>query len=121
MSIPTLIFATLAPLVSNRVYPGTFPETVPAFANWPAIRSTLVTSNNAATVCGTNSVATDDTHMQLDIVAAKYSDMLSLRDAVIAALMNLNPPCVRDGLQEVYDAETKTHRAILDVIFQQSS
>jgi hypothetical protein len=121
MSIPSVIFSALGPLVNGRMFPGTFPETVPEFSNWPAIRSTLVSSDNAATICGTDTVATDDTRIQLDIVDATYSGMLSLRNAVITTLMTLEPPCMRMGLQEVYDADSKTHRAILDVTFQQSS
>lgn len=120
MSIPTVIKAALDSLVDSRVFPNTFPQEI-NFSSWPAIRYTVISSDNAPTVCGTDGIATDDVLVQLDLVAKTYSALMALRDAAITSLMTLTPPPVRAGMQETFDAETKTHRAILEVTFYQSS
>lgn len=118
--IPELIFQRLGPLVGDRVYPNDFPQ-VSTAPVWPAIRYTL-SNDPAASVCGTNDEDTDDVDAQLDVVAKTFAGMRALKAQVIAALENTDPPCSRQpGGFETFDFETKTHRAVLKYLFQQSS
>jgi hypothetical protein len=114
-------------LVNDHCYPSRFPQeaiaspgTTTAVLNeptWPAIRYTLVNAQNDATHCGTDGRDTDNTTVQIDVVAKTYGAMSTLVDEVINALMVVEPPCLRDGYIEVWDAETKTHRGILTYTF----
>lgn len=120
--IEGIVFTALKGLVNNRCYPSMFPqpasETLP---QWPAIRFSIVSGVNTPDICGTDDVDTDDTRVQIDCVSLTFGGMLTLRDQVIAAMMGLSPPAVRDGLFQTFDEETKTHRAVLDYLFCGSS
>lgn len=121
MSIPDLIYQSLRALVADRIWPNRFgqPDGSPV---WPAIRYTIVVNDPAASLCGTDDEDTDDVIVQFDIVAATYAAMRTLKAQLITALDNTDPPCSRQpGGFETWDAETKTHRAVLDFRFQQSS
>ncbi len=118
-------------LVFDRCYPSTFPQVAVATPGttaatidspiWPAIRYTIISGFNGADICGTDTVDTDDTRVQIDVVAKGYGAMVTLRDQVIAALQTTFPPCTRDGYFETYDADTKTHRGVLDFVFYASA
>jgi tRNA threonylcarbamoyladenosine modification (KEOPS) complex Pcc1 subunit len=115
-----MLYATLGPLVAGRCYPLEFPQA----ANgpiWPAIRYSVVEETPEASVCGTNTGVDDQVRVQLDIVARDYSAMRTLKTAVLQALTSVSPPHTRDAGFEMFDAETKTHRAVLFVTFQPSS
>lgn len=119
--IEGVVFAALRSLVSNRVYPNTFPQP-PELPVWPAIRYSVISSDNEESICGTDDVSTDDTQVQLDIVARTHGGATTLRDQVIQNMQCLDPPAVRmSGGFQSYDAETKTHRVVLDFMFQASS
>lgn len=117
------VYTLLSPLVATGLCtPSRFVQhDPPRVPEWPAIRYTVISSDNEETVCGTDSVATDDVRVQIDVVAKTHGGMLTLRDQVITALMANNPPPARQGGFQTYDEETKTHRAVLDYVFQQSS
>jgi hypothetical protein len=121
VSVSSVLYAALGPLVSNRCYPNEFPQKDGHLPDWPAIRYTIVTEDAPASQCGTNDESTDDTGVQLDLVAGTYAAMRSLKVATLAALDATDPPCHRTGGAELYDAETKTHRAVLFYTFQASS
>jgi Protein of unknown function (DUF3168) len=117
VSVPTVIFTALSGLVANRCYPATFPQP-PALPVWPSIRYTLSTNDTAPALCGTGDEDEDDIGVQIDVVAETHADMIALKAQVITALMALK--CAREpGGFEIYDAETKTHRAVLQYLFQQ--
>jgi len=118
--ISGVVFGALKNLVSNRCYPNTFPQP-PAVPIWPAIRYTIISSVNEADLCGTDTVDTDDTRVQVDVVAKTEGAAATLRDQVITAMQTTDPPCARDGWFETYEAETETHRISLDFIFYASS
>lgn len=120
MTVPQTIYAALRALVADRVYPTQFPQG-DALPVWPAIRYTLVASDAAASLCGTGGEEDDDCVYQLDIVAESWDNMRALKAAVVDALQDTDPPCYRQSVLETYDADTRTHRAILDYRFQQSS
>jgi len=122
VTIPSLIYQELRALVSDRVYPNRFPQGN-ALPVWPAIRYTIVFSDPAASICGTDpDVAADDTRVQIDIVAETYSGMRTLKANVITALDATDPPSKREpGGFETFDEETRTHRAVLDYTFHPSS
>lgn len=120
MSVSTVIYQELRALVADRVYPSAFPQGSPTPV-WPAIRYTLVSLDPAASLCGTPGEDGDDVRVQIDIVATTHSAMRTLRTQVIAALDGTDPPCHRlPGGFEVYDAETRTHRAVIEYRFSQS-
>jgi hypothetical protein len=55
------------------------------------------------------------------VVAKTYGAMIALRDQVIAALEDFDPPAARNGMLELTDSETKTKRTILLYQFYPSS
>ncbi len=129
--ISGVIYTALQSLVSGRCYPSRFPQdasgapgtSAPTLSapQWPAIRYTIVDAQNEPTICGTDSVETDDTRVQIDVVALTHGAMLTIRDQVIAALLSTDPPGYRENYFETWDAETKTHRGILLFSFFASS
>jgi len=114
------LFAALGPLVGNRCYPVMFPqEPLPA---WPAIRYTPVGGTVYPDACGGGDGAEDDQRVQIDMVADTYDAAAALCVAVRAARALLDPPAVPDGpAQYLFDAETKTMRAIQDFTLYPSS
>lgn len=121
MSPGTVIVALLSPLVSSRVYASTFPQE-PEEPTWPAIRFTVVSVSPVVDQCSSADTDTDDTRVQIDVVSRDYDEMVSLKASVIAAMATSTPGAQREpGGFETFDAETKTHRAVLDFTFQPSS
>lgn len=122
MSVHTVIFTALRTLVADRVYPSTFSQNKgPLTPVWPAIRYTVTTTDTAGALCGTDIEAADDIQIQLDVVAESWTEMRSLKASIIIALQTTDPPCQRLSSFEEFDGETRTHRASLDYLFQQSS
>lgn len=120
MTIGTAIYTALQGLVSGRVYPAAFPQGE-ALPTWPAIRYTHGAGRNFATICGSSTEDEDDITVQVDIVSESWDEMKTLKAAVVVALQSTDPPCVRqDGGFETFDAQTRTHRAVLSYLFQQS-
>lgn len=122
--IEGVVNAALKSLVANRCYPVTFPQNEAGEITnaWPAIRYQIISSESAPDICGSDYVDTDDTRVQIDIVAKTHGAATTLRDQVIAAMMGLSPPAVRigDGFQG-WDSETKTFRIGLEYLFSASS
>lgn len=130
--ISGVVYSLLSPLVAGgRCTPSRFRQeaigapgtTVPGLSapSWPAIRYTIISGFNVPTICGTDTVDTDDTRVQVDVVDLTYGGMVTLRDSVINAFANTTPPCTRDNYFETWDAETKTHRGVLDFVFYAST
>lgn len=122
MSTGTVLVGLLSALVGGRIYASTFPQE-PEEPTWPAIRFTVISEEPFADQCGSETTATDDARVQIDVVAATYDQMLSLKASVIAAMAASSaPPAQREtGGFETFDSDTKTHRAVLDYILQPSS
>lgn len=121
--IEATVFTTLRGLVNDRCYPARFPQNEKGEITtiWPAIRYTVVTAFNDADICGTDTVDTDDTEIQVDGVAKTHGAMIALRDQIIAAMQTTSPPCVRTNRFETFDPETRTYRAVLSFTFHPSS
>ena len=115
------VYTLLNGLVGGRCYPSHFPQESD-LPTWPAIRYTVIGQDDEETICGTDAVGTDDVRVQIDGVAKTHGAVLALRDQIITALQNTDPPCSRQpGGFQTFDEETKTHRVVLDYVFQQSS
>lgn len=112
-----IVFETLQGLVDGRCYPNTFPQG--RTPTWPAIRYIVTDSLPTPDVCGTDLGETDETRVQVDCVALTYGAVIILRDQVIVAMQN--PLCIREGMFETYDSETKTHRVVIEFTFHPSS
>lgn len=120
--IEGVVFTALRSLVGDRCYPNTFEQPADGhLPTWPAIRYTVISSDNAPDICGTDNVSTDDTLVQIDIVAKTHGAAVTLRDQAINALMGLDPPAVRQSQFQTYDSETKTHRITMDYLFSAST
>lgn len=120
--IEAVVFNALRGLVSDRCYPTTFEQPPDGrLPTWPAIRYTVISSDSVVDIDGTDSAETDDTLVQIDLVAKTHGAVVTLRDQVINAMMGLDPPAVRQNSIQLYDAETKTHRIVLDYLFTASS
>lgn len=129
--ISGIVFTALRGLVNDRCYPVEFPQELinpPASASggtpyptWPAIRYQQINSNNDPTICGSDTEDTDDTSVQIDVVARTHGAMRALVTQVISQLLVTDPPCVRDFFAEEYDEDTKTHRGILRYTFYAST
>jgi hypothetical protein len=121
MNVGAQIKDVLDGLVSGRVYASTFPQE-PNAPTWPAIRFTIITSTVFADQCGSDDEASDDVQVQIDVVAQTFDAMRALRLRVIDAMKDTDTPAVRQsGGFETFDSTTKTHRAVLDYVFQPSS
>lgn len=120
MSIETDLYDALEPLVAGRCYPQVFPLTPPK-PTWPAIRYSIVSEVPAVAMCGDSEDEANDTRIQLDCVAQTFAEARALRLAVIAALVNFDPPCTRESSSMDYDAETQTFRVTMDYVFYPST
>lgn len=111
----------LGPLVAGRYYQNKFPQerTTPT---WPAIRGVIVNRDNQADQCGAGTDQEDDIRLQLDICAATYEELDTLRALVWAAMDASDQGWIRQpGHFETWDAEAKVHRASCDFMLYQSS
>lgn len=125
-SVETMVFTTLRSLVSDRCYPVTFPQqagvALPVWTQGPAIRFTIISQANEPTIEGTDDESTDDTRVQIDIVAMNYALVQGMRALVIAAMQNTDPPSTREeGGFVTFDEPTRTYRASLDFFVSASS
>lgn len=122
MSIATVIHAALGPLVGGRCYPSVFPLRDGVLPTWPAIRYTVISETPSATLCGTGDTgAADDALVQIDIVAATHGAMQTIKAQARSALNALDdPPCSVQGIAELFDDDTRTHRAVMQVEFHPS-
>lgn len=116
MDIEQLLVTTLGPFVGGRIFPNTFMQG-DALPNWPAIRYNL-SGNTNPSACGSLGDDNDEVTVQIDIVDKTYALAKALRKSVIDALVATDPPCQRQFDFRTYDAETKTHRAVLTYLFQ---
>lgn len=115
MTLEQDLFATLRPLVSNRVYPVVFPQPVTGQPPvWPAIRYTIISSVPVEDLCGDGDDQTADVRVQLDVVAGTYAAMRALRLQVMEKMRVFDTPARLALSVDEYDVETKTHRGILD-------
>lgn len=119
--IDAVVRAACKSIFSGRFYPDTFLQKDGGLPQWPAGRYTIISADNTETVCGTDDQSTDDTRVQIDVVANTYDERETKTSAVIAAMMNLEPPASRVGLFKTFDEETRTYRTVLDYLFQPSS
>jgi hypothetical protein len=121
MSLEADLFAALKSLVGNRCVPNTFPQP-PAVPTWPAIRYTMVSRVPVVDICGDGDDATAEPRVQLDIVAETYPAAEALRVQVRAAMRSFSPPAICENAgMALFDADTKTHRFIMEYVFQGSS
>lgn len=121
MNPGVILVGLLGSLVGGRVHASVFPQEDSA-PTWPAIRFTVVTEDPFPDQCGSEDTDTDDVRVQLDIVATNYDAMRSLKAAVIAAMAASSTPAERQGGGfDTWDAETRTHRAVVDYVFQPST
>ena len=119
--ISGIVFSALKGLVGNRCFPNTFMQQ-DRLPSWPAIRYTVIGSDPTPDIMGTADVLLDDVRVQIDVVDLTYGGAVVLRDRVIAAMSTLTPPAVRQPSGfETFDAETKTHRVVLEYVFYPSS
>lgn len=129
--ISGVVYTTLQSLVNGRCYPNMFPQELinPPTSNpgnlnyptWPAIRYTQLEAINEPTIEGTDTEETDDTTIQVEVVARTFGAMKALVTQVIAALQATDPPCLRGLYLDDYDEELKVHRGILRFTFFASS
>jgi hypothetical protein len=108
-------------LVGDRVYPTTFVQKDGGLPRWPAMRYQVIDAVNAATICGTDDQSTDDTRVQVDIVADTMRECYDIVPLVIASMQSTVPPSSRDMVRDTFDEQTRTHRVIVDFVFNASS
>lgn len=120
MTIEDTIFTTLKSLVGNRCYPDTLEQSATA-PTWPAIRYSLISEEPDVSLCG-DTPESADPRFQIDCIDMTKEAAVSLRASVKAALATLtDPPAVCVNSFNDYDADTKTYRASIDVIFYPSN
>lgn len=116
------VYTVLSPLVAaGRCAPLTFPQPDTGAPQWPAIRYMVIASNNVADQCGTDTVDTDDTLVQIDLAAKTHGAVLALRDEVINAMLASSLPAIRTRNDQSYDSETRTYRVTLEYFVTPSS
>lgn len=122
MTIDTVVRAALKTLCEGRVYPTTFIQKDSGLPQFPAIRYTVIGGESYEDICGTDDGSTDDPRVQIDVVANSHAERKTVVAEVLAAMMDLDPPCARDGTpRDVYDEPTRTYRAVIDFVFSPSS
>lgn len=112
------LYAALAPLVDDRVYPLEFPQALPT---WPAIRYSVISMIPGSSVCGDAEDEASDWRVQIDVAAADYDGVLATATTVRDALMAFDPTAILEGWGEESDPETGTYRVLLDYTFHPSS
>lgn len=120
MSLENDLVTALKSLVGNRMSPNTFPQP-PALPTWPAIRYTFIDTVPVLDICGDGDDATATPRIQIDVVAETYTQARTIRLQVMAAMRTFVPPAILELSSGEYDAETKTHREILDYTIHGSS
>lgn len=110
-------------IFNGRFYPTTFMQQDSGLPQWPAGRFTVIDAVPFEDVCGTDDGETDDTRIQIDIVANTHNERATLEAQVIVAMMGItDPPCVRDiGPRHSFDEPTRTFRSTIDFLFHASS
>lgn len=123
MSLESDVISAIQARVSGRAYANTFPQP-PDRPTWPAARVTVASVTPDVSICGDGGEETADSRIQIDLVVAEsagYEALKTLQANVMSDLVNFDPPAVWDAAQFVFDAETKTHRCILDYLTYPSS
>lgn len=116
-----LSVAGVAQYVGTRVFPTTFKQKDGGLPAWPSIMYWIVSAIPPEDVCGTGDGSTDDTRVQIEIVANTDRERTLIVTAVRAAMQDLDPPASLDTYLEDYNDQTRTYRAIMDYIFYPSS
>lgn len=112
------IFDAIKGLVSDRVFPVTFPQE--PLPTWPAIRYTPTGGVIDQDACGSGDDETDVPAYQIDVVAKTYDVARTLsnqaRDALgaIGGVLDAPPSAV-------YDSEVKCFRVIMQISFFRSA
>lgn len=121
MNHSALIYAALAPLVSNRCYPVVFAQS--GASGWPAIRYTPVGGTAWPDACGTGDGAEDTVRVQIDCAALKFDDAMALATQVRAALAAVpSPPFISEGPPVCnFDADARVFLARQDFLIDPSS
>lgn len=121
--IDAIVRAAINSVFDGRVYANTFPQTEAGtgLSRLPAARFQIISAVNAGTVCGTDDRSTDDTRVQIDVVAGDWDSLMTKVDETIAAFIDSDPPCTRENYFTTFDVETRTHRASIDFVFYPSS
>lgn len=115
--IDGVVYTALRGLVNDRCFPSRFPQDTNVPPEWPAIRYETFGANEA-TISGTDTSRTDDTRVLIDVVARTRGALLHLREQVIEALQDTDPPCYRDGDDfKTWNPDTKTFRCTLQYLF----
>lgn len=117
MSVEEDVFSALASLVSNRVYPNVFPQTVTI----PAIRYQIIDQVPVSDLCGDGDEATDTPRVQIDAVEHTFSAARELGRSIRAAMQSVDPPAMLEDQRTAYDADAKVHRVSMDYTFHGSS
>lgn len=118
MSVEADLFTALKGLVGNRMYRGTFPQS-DSLMTWPAIRYSFISTVPIISVCGDATDATADIRLQIDLVDHDSDAAHALRAQVRTAMQAFTPPAINEGGFEQFDAETKTHRVVLEYVIYQ--
>jgi len=120
MSLETDLVTALGDLVGGRIYPDAFP--LAPLPQWPALRYTLNGGLVDDANCGSGNGETDDVAVIIDVVATTSTQRTTVRDQVRSALAAMTPAGVLTAApRHMFDAETRTFRAVLDVTFYLST
>lgn len=124
MSLEDDIFATLAPLVMTSASPlkgRVYPNTLPQQFTYPAIRFQVISGVPVVDLCGDGDEETDETHIQFDVVGDTFDSMMILVRQVRTAMATFDPPAILEFFSTDFDAETKSHRGLMEYSFHGSS
>jgi hypothetical protein len=119
MTVESELFDTLKGLVSNRVYPNTFPQPEAGTPVYPMIRYVIIATEIDPDICGDGDA--DSIRVQLDLVDDDALSTFALRDSVRAIMKTHTEPAVLEDTASEFDVETKTHRVRMDYIIYLSS
>lgn len=85
------------------------------------MRFTIISADPVVSLCGDGGPETADSRVQIDIVDKQYKSVQTLKEQVISAMQLMTPPTIWESEFNDFDADTKTHRCVLDFVIYPSS
>ena len=112
MSLQSDFFTLAGPIFTGRVYPNVAPDLVEkpylTYSRISGLEETTLDTNG-----GVNNLR--NTRLQLDVWAATYGEAQAKAEALRTALKTWAVPNVFQSDQDMYEADTKLHRVMLDI------
>ena len=108
-TLETVLFTTLGPIVSGRCHPVVIPQD----ASFPCIRYATASTRMEDSLCGNSGLVRSS--VQIDIYAQNFSEVRSLRESVLAAMLAFPAPfaTLLTMEQDAFESDVKLFRRMM--------